>query len=398
MNNIKRLYTQLRQITAISAVTVLLACNADNDIVDNKRNPDIGVDMSKPMFLSVGDLVQSEIGGSRAVDYNLQNGSFADKATIGMFVMHEYRYRIKNMTTLSETQTGYLNLPFRIDNEGNLVLDKEKITDKWVDTYNKKHPDLKSSEPQLYYPYRVNWDGEDDYKVSAIAYAPYDDKRTWDDLDTKKNGFKFNVSLTQCTADSVLRSDLLLGFPANEALFYAEHEKSIPFKFKHALTKIELELHIVKSEYTVCDSVIVRLLDAPSKATLKFKPNQDYTKTEYTTTSTGTNHIKIAAEKRPFDKFNIVKNAKGEDEIVMNISGIIVPSAYNAKLPMGFAVTLKNREVYYPNPVFVGKTTYTGTFEAGKIIKYRMTIYGTEDYSINVPDEGEDDWIVGSHH
>ncbi len=208
-----------------------------------------------PLRLNVGNLVELQ---TRGTDVGLQNGSLAQGASVGVFVMYERDYdSLRIGSSYHNTSYAYDNVRCRLEADGSLC-----------------PTDL----TEMFYPM-----GQD-MKVAVFAYAPYDPAMTREALLLPKDSI--HVDLDQSEDSVILRNDILLGTPVvgnplrtpitdhSSAPYPSE---SISLNLSHQRCRIVLDLKFSGTEQLMqgqpvfhADSILVYAEDVPTAAPLGY--------------------------------------------------------------------------------------------------------------------------------
>lgn len=326
----------------ITSVLLLTACTSEEE----------GITTSPATFeeikLCAVPHVEAEI--SRAIDYTAQNDVFDNTTKLGLFIIHENKWN--NLSQMDDAYYGYNNIPVTIQADGSIKANNDTT---------------------FYYP------ADSDKKVAAAMYAPYDAVMTWDKMEA---GYTFSVADNQSTEEAVLKSDLLVGHPVPNP--FRKPNEVVPIKMKHALVKITLNIDIDINEGTMCDSMSIVIKNAPKTVKFHLKRTAPEAVDEI-----NTGDIIMQTYKNPFEgeEMGTVKH--------ITATAIVMPLASTKNI--SFEVSLIKRINGLKDMTLTAKQSQPRSFISGKALNFSLKVHASDTgYDETLPDEGDDDWVVGS--
>ncbi|GEM_PF-3086844 len=320
----------------------------------------------QPILLSVGNLVDvnAEAGDvTRSTNPNLQNNAFLPGTEVGLFVLHEERYRalmesINNDVMPTDLSDGtdypeYMNVRARIQADGSVV-----VTDG----------------TEMYYPMRR------EEKVALLAYTPYNPTYSILNLLT---GFRVAVQTDQSTEKKQVASDFTLGMPVVGNPF--RQKGAVAVGFKHLFTRVDLSLEVEPSEELLCESVEVKMTDVRHSYTINLlKMLQSSQSGVWAGTSSARGNVTFATMPA-WEKHDIVTSPY--DLLQLQCCAVLVPDQTRKQHPgrSAFEITLKGRLNGRADTTIVRVDTVNTDFLPGQSVGYKIRIAGKEQ----CPTEGE---------
>jgi hypothetical protein len=346
----KKLQLYIHVLIITFATLLLSACAADSSY--DATEAEITRAEIK-LSIPVVDVQMNERPSSKSVAYDKQNAQLDAATRVGLFILQADRYT--EADNLSNPYYGYENVQMLHDATGNLSA---------------------ADASMLFYPV-LHRD-----KCAAVLYAPYDAGFTWQKLE---QGYDFTVAYDQRSDENVLASDLIVGMPLENP--FRKEDEVVNIVSSHKLTKVQIDVSLEVTPETICDSIAVLLTNAPVSASFSLAS----LKGETPVTFSGNYGTVIMA--------GLPDGIKSTDGTRKNFTATAILAPATDTSLMRFVTKFIGRKSGPDIMVTASQPAdNTHKFASGMVAHYTMNIDASHVVTAEIiPEEGDDDWIIGGN-
>lgn len=400
----------IKSYLAISAMALVISACSDSTY---EGDADVVTEVTRLRLSAGGGVTVTPV--TRSTNLDFQNGTFAEGTEIGLFMMQGVTFENHldsadaAMTPADGGTSATRAAVRRLTEGGNAELaamvdaaypDGEHYGYENIRAYIDADGSIRRADggPDFIYPLHAT------DRVAIVAYAPYDETVTYDDL---VGGTPVAVVADQNTDQSMLWSDFLVGIPEPGNPFRGAEGEPVGIDFRHAMSSLQLHTTITNVPEFRSDSVIITMKDVALADTIQLAASARSLQQGDGATFFGSYAPTAEADTMEFRTRGDVVLARmaglgsrgNGDKVTLSCNAIVVPQTFAEGLHPTFEITLKGRGEGVADTTIVRTDMNDGViFRSGKMKIYRTSIpIGDDDTpDETLPDEGKDDVILGS--